>query len=1610
MRPGVAGCFQQPYRWNGIPRPPKFLLAALFCNHFDCVMTPVVLLHRTSEEASWEENAIAFTQLLDVKGPLCVCSVTGECRSDKERLLNALLGLDANSGFPSDEDQQGQSIWMWISPIPRTDGSTVVVFDTRGLFDRTSFVGKVDGEFLAFSILASSVTLVVLDSSVYFDSHLLEKLRDLSEVSKYLRLKDDETLTSDVRDIAPDLMLVVRSTASDGQDDQEYLEQQLQPHQDATHSLNQCRRSLSEMFPRRASCRLPHTDLEDIAHSPDFVQKLQDCRHRMQAAPIKTLPFGVHGAVPVNGILLVSFLQGLIQTRNNVSRVLSSITQSQTNAAKDIAEQLWTSHMQSQKGLFPVDAHELLQISHQAQTTASQAALQHPLIDKDELQQWMTSHFAQWRNEKLTGGLLMSYWDLNVQLSDKLCRDVMQRLVQSSSIAQRITTYSSLRDFDDDCNHLFDKYQQEARGPARQPVLDAMLQESFSTWQSSLYARLTVSAQLQSQRTQQQLMQQMRISMQQHQQQLNTMFAIQHAETVAECKGVQRFVKQLYGSAGSVGSAKSDLFGSSNEGILREQIAELNQQLTQQSFVSSRQMSVVVAENTQLRQQLSVTPAVSSAVTPSPQQQHDAQLLVQLQDKTQQQEQHIQQLLVVERTAARAALELTQLKTTVAQQDRQLQQLQTQLASNRSTERDATEVAQLTLRLQDAEQQLQSVQRQLADEQQHVTALKKQLLDASATVRLIPAPFTTPVSMTQQPQSVVIRTDEELAAQRQFFERQEQAELAAYKATVQQRVDLTLSDIRRGLSKLAQSGTISTAQQHYVTLVQTISPTTKALGTECSETVVTLRQICNTRQLELAEAAAGALFSLSACRQNIAELQQLNSVEVTLSVLKQYQDIDAILVYLTGALAQLVTTDQVATAMKYQAMELVIPCVISTKKQVASNAVDALRCLTVPGTLQSIAEAKGIVAIVQAMENFMQDGELLNRLTKILQQISELEEAKRVLIARANGVPVILDVMRSHTNNLTLVKRCALILSGMMENNEEETRILFSRSGGFSVCVKVLEAHPGNDKLQASILSVLINALRTHSEVPQRARECSVTQTVVALLRSYPHTAAMQARGLKVLMNICISNTNSSDLQFMTDLGAVQSIIDGMRTFPDDEDVQMSATGVLINICTSKEDVERLRKLDVHKLVITACSRHPPVAAERAVLRAKLARAGDPVPGGDLASTDEDAALVLFGNIYEGQSYTPAEVVHIVEAIRLFSNNETILSAGCEAALRLSGQRRHIELLNKAFFPDALENALRLHASNAKIRDTVVRVLYQLTTAGATLKNEFVKAVVESLGGSNLHAAAAAVNLVRTIANTDQGCEDLLQYNIGPAIKLAMTLFADDAMQIRDLVAIVCQVARLDKGHDKLLVACVPEALVSIFHRHRDNNNLIGIWMKAVNNMTRRSSWIPAVIQVGIMGCFNHLLLTIEKRGAQVAADGLHWLKFSADCCTALLCDNEFFKAVSHALNVCCEDPEHINTLVSVLFKFGSEEDHALALVQVIPHLLRALKAQHGQQVIVSNAVALLWNMSRYDAVLTKLRSLHVHATVEQAHTTYPTIHSDFIGKLLDKLKSQEEA
>ena len=480
----------------------------------------------------------AIELLQRLRGPVAPVVVAGLYRSGKSTLLNMLVhrtaggtntkkAAAASSGFAVGGTINActRGLWLWSEAV-QVNGRSFLFIDSEGL-GSTQENANFDVQIFTLSVLLAS--LFILNSVGTITEAALEQLELVLELSKHIRLSDDNTKNSATSSsssngssggsgssgslqelsahfpvflwVLRDFVLELISKEGAPLTATQYLEGALQPHASQRASSaekNRIRTAITSAFPQRDCVVLvrPITDesqlqklnsLPTSALRPEFVTQVNSLRERIvQRTPSKTL-----NGVELNGSAYLQLAQFYVAAMNggripSIASAWTSVLERQASDVLQRCEQLYRERVQQ---LLHADERAIVaesalqssfaQLDEQARElihTAMIGDAQHKLALVEQLRTRVDPVKAEAQR-------------INALRSSEQCRQVMDAVWAKHRLDEQLEQVNDANDLHARIEAIQAEYNKQARGPAAERIGRDFLQSKQQSAMRSLFAR-----------------------------------------------------------------------------------------------------------------------------------------------------------------------------------------------------------------------------------------------------------------------------------------------------------------------------------------------------------------------------------------------------------------------------------------------------------------------------------------------------------------------------------------------------------------------------------------------------------------------------------------------------------------------------------------------------------------------------------------------------------------------------------------------------------------------------------------------------------------------------------------------------------------------------------------------------------------------------------------------------------------------------------------------------------------------------------------------------------------------------------------------------------------
>ncbi|KAM5151669.1 guanylate-binding protein 4-like [Mantella aurantiaca] len=153
-------------------------------------MEAPMCLIENKEDGTLQVNPEAASILSGIDQPMVVVGIIGMYRTGKSYLMNKLAQAQRGFELGATVQSKTKGIWMWCVPHPTMDKHTLVLLDTEGLGDVEKGDKRNDMNIFCLCVMLSSA--LVYNSKGTIDEDAIEKLRFVSELAKYIKVKSKD--------------------------------------------------------------------------------------------------------------------------------------------------------------------------------------------------------------------------------------------------------------------------------------------------------------------------------------------------------------------------------------------------------------------------------------------------------------------------------------------------------------------------------------------------------------------------------------------------------------------------------------------------------------------------------------------------------------------------------------------------------------------------------------------------------------------------------------------------------------------------------------------------------------------------------------------------------------------------------------------------------------------------------------------------------------------------------------------------------------------------------------------------------------------------------------------------------------------------------------------------------------------------------------------------------------------------------------------------------------------------------------------------------------------------------------------------------------------------
>jgi hypothetical protein len=266
-------------------------------------------------------------------------------------------------------------------------------------------------------------------------------------------------------------------------------------------------------------------------------------------------------------------------------------------------------------------------------------------------------------------------------------------------------------------------------------------------------------------------------------------------------------------------------------------------------------------------------------------------------------------------------------------------------------------------------------------------------------------------------------------------------------------------------------------------------------------------------------------------------------------------------------------------------------------------------CADEPDNRCRAAEIGVIEATLKAIGRNMKHLNLAEHGLALLRNLSVGNQANQVHIGETDGIMTVLSCIREHMKSRSVLENACSLLRYLLF--AKENRLFILQCNGLEVLVRVLREGASHQGVAEAAIYALGNAVYDNPESKSAIGKYGGISALVEVMSSHLDSAAIQEHGCRALRNLADSDELTTRL--LAESGAIDTSIFSCQAYPRNANIQEQAIAMLFNVAYSETNVQRMKGLDVERVVNQAREYHedvPGVQSQAAALMQRLQNSG----------------------------------------------------------------------------------------------------------------------------------------------------------------------------------------------------------------------------------------------------------------------------------------------------------------------------------------------------------------------------------------------------------------
>lgn len=246
-------------------------------------------------------------------------------------------------------------------------------------------------------------------------------------------------------------------------------------------------------------------------------------------------------------------------------------------------------------------------------------------------------------------------------------------------------------------------------------------------------------------------------------------------------------------------------------------------------------------------------------------------------------------------------------------------------------------------------------------------------------------------------------------------------------------------------------------------------------------------------------------------------------------------------------------------------------------------------CADEPENRVRSADTGVIQAVLSAMRRHGGHEGLQEHGLALLRNLSIGAPRNQLLIGDAGGVQVVVTALTAHRHNSKILEKGCSTLRYLLFTRENRLRM--QSTGGIDALIRVLRDYSaGSSAVAESAIFAVGNAV---FDLPENKSAVGRSGGIVALVNVmsvHLNDAVVQEHGCRALRNL--ADADDLNTRLLADSGAIKTAIFAMMSFPGNASIQEQGCAMLFNMAFSEEHIQKMKELDVERVVQTLHEAH----------------------------------------------------------------------------------------------------------------------------------------------------------------------------------------------------------------------------------------------------------------------------------------------------------------------------------------------------------------------------------------------------------------------------------